>query len=381
MNYHADWSYPTEVRFGAGRISELPEASKILKISRPLLITDNIIQKLPFAQEIQENLESFGLLSSIYSDVQTNPNDTHLANALEVFKTGNHDGVIALGGGSVIDLAKLVALMALQTRPIWDFEDVENNWMLANADMIFPIIAIPTTAGTGSEVGRAGVLVNSDTTRKVIIFHPKILPSIVIGDPETTVGMPPNITAGTGMDALAHCLEAYCAPSFHPMSEGIALQGIFLIKENLEQAFQDGGNISARANMLAAAMMGATAFQRGLGAMHAIAHPIGAIFNTHHGMTNAILMPFVLDWNRKIIENRIDSLTRYIDIPGGFDGFRDWIIKLRKSLGVPDGLANIGVERNKFDAIAKMSLLDPSGHGNPRKLNYDGTLEILEAAF
>ena len=282
MKYHADWSYPTEIRFGVGRIDEIPEASNKLNISRPLLITDKIIEKLPFTQEIQENLKSFGLLSAIYSDVQSNPNDTHLENALEVFKTGSHDSVIAVGGGSVIDLAKLVALMALQTRPIWDFEDVGDNWKLAEADKILPIIAIPTTAGTGSEVGRAGVIINSDTTRKVIIFHPKLLPSVVIGDPETTLGMPPNITVGTGMDALAHCLEAYCVPSFHPMAEGIALQGILLIKENLEQVFRDGKNMSARANMLAAAMMGATAFQRGLGAMHAISHPIGAIFNTHH---------------------------------------------------------------------------------------------------
>jgi len=368
------------VRFGAGRIDELADACRSLKIVRPLIITDNFIGKLPFTQKALMILKAADLASSVFYDAQTNPNDTHLKIAIEAFQEGKHDGVIALGGGSVIDLAKLVAFMSLQVRPIWDFQDIGDQWMLADPDKIFPIIAIPTTAGTGSEVGRAGVLINSETNTKNIIFHPKILPSIVIGDPEVTMGMPPHITAGTGMDALSHCLEAYCATSFHPMSEGIALQGMLLIKENIEQVFQDGTNIHARGNMLAAAMMGATAFQRGLGAMHALSHPIGAIYNTHHGMTNAVLMPFVLDWNRRTIEDRINNLSRHLNIKGGFDGFRNWIIQLRKNIGVPDGLAGIGVDASKFSLIAKMSLLDPSQKGNPRKFNLDGALEILNLA-
>ena len=369
------------MRFGAGRIDELADACRSLKIVRPLIITDNFIGKLPFTQKALMILKAADLTPSVFYDAQTNPNDTHLKIAIEAFQEGNHDGVIALGGGSVIDLAKLVAFMSLQVRPIWDFQDIGDQWMLADPDKIFPIIAIPTTAGTGSEVGRAGVLINSETNTKNIIFHPKILPSIVIGDPEVTMGMPPHITAGTGMDALSHCLEAYCAPSFHPMSEGIALQGMMLIKENIEQVFQDGTNIHARGNMLAAAMMGATAFQRGLGAMHALSHPIGAIYNTHHGMTNAVLMPFVLDWNRRTIEDRINNLSRHLNIKGGFDGFRNWIIQLRKNIGVPDGLAGLGVDASKFNLIAKMSLLDPSQKGNPRKLNFDGALEILNLAL
>jgi alcohol dehydrogenase len=381
MSPSANWSYPTAIRFGAGRISELAESCQAAGIKKPLLVTDRGLASLPITTQALDLLEAAGLGRAMFSEVDPNPNEKNLEAGVTVFKNGSHDGVIAFGGGSGLDLGKLVAFQAGQTRPVWDFEDIGDWWTRANADTIAPIIAVPTTAGTGSEVGRAGVLTNSVTHVKKIIFHPKLLPSVTICDPELTVGMPKMITVGTGMDAFAHCLEAYSSPFYHPMSQGIALEGMRLVKENLPLVATDGSNIAARAEMMSAAAMGAVAFQKGLGAIHALSHPVGAIYNTHHGMTNAVVMPPVLMMNRPAIEDRIARAADYMGISGGFDGFYDFVLKLRADLGVPDKLSALGVGRDRIDEMTAMALEDPSAGGNPVTLTTENTKSLFEACI
>lgn len=371
MTLTANWSYPTAIRFGAGRISELVEACEAVGMKRPLLVTDRGLANLPITQAALDQLDAAGLGRGMFAEVDPNPSEVNLAAGVAAFVAGNHDGVIAFGGGSGLDLGKLIAFQAKQTRPIWDFEDIGDWWTRADADAIAPIVAVPTTAGTGSEVGRAGVLTNSETHVKKIIFHPKMLPAIVICDPELTVGMPQVITVGTGMDAFIHCLEAFSSPFYHPMSQGIALEGMRLAYENLPRVFADPNDIEARAHLMSAAAMGATAFQKGLGGMHAMSHPVGAVFNTHHGMTNAVVMPAVLRFNRPAIEDRIASAAAYLGIDGGFDGFMAAILKLRADMGVPDKLSALGVEATAIDELAAMAVDDPCAGGNPVELTLD----------
>ncbi|TGV74578.1 iron-containing alcohol dehydrogenase, partial [Mesorhizobium sp. M00.F.Ca.ET.149.01.1.1] len=356
------WNYPTTVRFGAGRIKELPDVLNATGIKRPLFVTDPGLAKLPVVASTLKILDDAKIPYGVFSEVRPNPVESNLTAGIAVFKKGKHDGVIAFGGGSALDLGKLIAFQAGQTRPVWDFEDVGDWWTRANSDVIAPIIAVPTTAGTGSEVGRAGVITNEETHTKKVIFHPKLLPAIVIADPELSIGMPPFITAGTGMDALAHCLEAYCAPGYHPMADGIAVEGIRLVFENLPKAFANGLDLVARAHMMSAAAMGATAFQKGLGAIHSLSHPIGALYDTHHGMTNAVFMPYVLAFNREAIEDRIARLAAYCGIKGGFDGFAKAIIKLRKELKVPHALPGLikglDMAKTRMGLIADMDAVD-----------------------
>jgi alcohol dehydrogenase len=381
MSPRANWSYPTAIRFGAGRISELAEACAAAGMKRPLLVTDRGLASLPITVNALDLLEAAGLGRAMFAEVDPNPNETNLEAGVSVFKAGGHDGVIAFGGGSGLDLGKLIAFQAGQSRPVWDFEDIGDWWTRADADAIAPIIAVPTTAGTGSEVGRAGVLTNSVTHVKKIIFHPKLLPAVTVCDPELTIGMPKIITVGTGMDAFAHCLEAYSSPFYHPMSQGIALEGMRLVKENLPLVVADGSNITARAEMMSAAAMGAVAFQKGLGAIHALSHPVGAVYNTHHGMTNAVVMPPVLRMNRPAIEERIARAAAYMGISGGFDGFYDYVLKLRADLGVPDKLAELGVGRDRIDEMTAMALEDPSAGGNPVKMTSENTKALFEACI
>lgn len=377
----ANWSYPTTVRFGAGRIVELPEACAAAGIKSPLLVTDRGLANLPITAATLDILEAAGLGRALFADVDPNPNEKNLAAGIAAFKAGNHDGVVAFGGGSGLDLGKLIAFMAGQTRPIWDFEDVDDWWTRADATAIYPNICVPTTAGTGSEVGRAGVLTNSETHEKKIIFHPKILASCVICDAKLTVGMPKAITAGTGMDAFAHCLEAYSSPAFHPMSQGIALEGMRIVKKFLPRAYADGTDLEARAQMMAAALMGAVAFQKGLGAIHAISHPIGALYNTHHGTTNASVIVPVLHFNRLVIENRIEAAARYLEIDGGFDGFCKFVADLNASLGIPANLRALGVTNPDIEAILAGTLKDPSATGNPIVLTAANTRPLIEACL
>jgi alcohol dehydrogenase class IV len=377
----ANWSYPTAIRFGAGRIAELPEACVTAGIGKPLLVTDRGLADLPVAQTTLDVLEAAGLGRALFSEVDPNPNENNLARGLEAYLSGGHDGVVALGGGSGLDLGKLIAFMSGQSRPVWDFEDVDDWWSRAEEEGIAPIVAVPTTAGTGSEVGRAGVLCNSRSREKKIIFHPKILPAQVICDPELTVGLPPAITAGTGLDAFAHCLEAYCAPNYHPLSQGIAVEGMRLVKEYLPVAYEQADNIEARGHMMSAALMGATAFQKGLGAIHALSHPIGAIYNTHHGTTNAVVMPRVLEFNRPAIEQDIERLAAYLGIAGGFAGFLQFVVNLNGSLGIPGNLTELGVESPDLDDLVRAALADPSAAGNPVPMTRDNTLALLEACL
>jgi alcohol dehydrogenase class IV len=379
------WNYPTTVRFGAGRIKELPEVLAATGIKNPLFVTDPGLAKLPVVASTLKILDDAKVPYGVFSEVKPNPVESNLTVGIEVFKKGKHDGVIAFGGGSALDLGKLIAFQAGQTRPVWDFEDIGDWWTRADADAIAPIVAVPTTAGTGSEVGRAGVITHEASHTKKVIFHPKMLPAIVIADPELSAGMPGFITVGTGMDALAHCLEAYCAPGYHPMADGIAVEGVRLVFENLPKAYANGKDLVARAHMMSAAAMGATAFQKGLGAIHSLSHPIGALYDTHHGMTNAVFMPYVLAFNRDAIEEKIVRLAAYCGIAGGFDGFADAIMKLRKDLSVPDTLPDLikGLEMDekRKALIADMAVVDPTAGGNPVELTKDAALSLLERAM
>ncbi|MCR9135809.1 MAG: iron-containing alcohol dehydrogenase [Alphaproteobacteria bacterium] len=381
MQLTANWSYPTAIRFGAGRIAEIGDACKAAGISKPLLVTDRGLAQLDITRNTFDLLRSAGLDPVLFSDVDPNPNEINLSEGLRLYRDGNHDGVVAFGGGSGLDLGKMLAFMARQTRPVWDFEDVGDWWTRADPDGIDPIIAVPTTAGTGSEVGRASVITNSQTREKKIIFHPKVLPSIVICDPELTISMPASITAGTGMDAFAHCLEAYCAPHYHPMSQGIALEGMRLVKDNLLTAYQKGSDLQARAHMMAAAAMGATAFQKGLGAIHALSHPIGAVHGTHHGTTNAVLMQAVLRFNKMAVENSLSRAADYLGISGGFDGFVDHVGAMCKALSIPGNLTELGVRDADIGRIVHDALRDPSAGGNPVEMTEENTRALLESCL
>ncbi|MGB5328926.1 MAG: iron-containing alcohol dehydrogenase [Gammaproteobacteria bacterium] len=381
MQLTGNWSYPTAIRFGAGRISEIADACNNAGMRKPLLVTDRGLANLPITQNTLKLLDQAGLGKAMFAEVDPNPNEKNLALGLEAYNEGGHDGVVAFGGGSGLDLGKVIAMMCGQTRPVWDFEDIGDWWTRADADKIAPIIAVPTTAGTGSEVGRAGVLSNSETHEKKIIFHPKLLAAVVICDPELTVGMPAAITAGTGMDAFAHCLEAYCSPHYHPMSQGIAVEGMRLVKENLPRVYADGSDIEARAHMMSAAAMGATAFQKGLGAIHALSHPIGAFYNSHHGTTNAVVMAPVLKFNRAAIETRIEALAAYLGIDGGFDGFYNYVNELNASLGIPANLTELGVTDPDLDWLVSSALKDPSVGGNPVEMTQENTRALFEACL
>lgn len=362
-----NWNYPTSIRFGVGRIAELPAACKEIGIRRPLLVTDPGLRKLPMVESALAALKSAGLGDACFSDVRGNPVGRNVDDGVAFFKSSRCDGVIAFGGGSALDVGKTIALMVGQTRPLWDFEDREDWYTRVNVAGMAPIIAVPTTAGTGSEVGRASVILDESTHLKKIIFHPKMQPAIVISDPELSSGLPPRITAATGMDALAHCLEAYCAPGFHPMADGIALEGMRLVKEWLPVAVKDGKDLVARAHMLAAASMGATAFQKGLGAIHSLSHPVGAVYNSHHGETNGVVMPYVLVFNRPAIEEKMTRLARYLGLPNpGFPAVLDWVQALKKEIGIPATLADLGVKESDLDMLVPMAVEDPSTGGNPR---------------
>jgi alcohol dehydrogenase class IV len=365
-----NWNYPTLIRFGAGRISELADACKSQNMTRALLVTDPGLAQLPMIEKAVAACVAAGLPCTVYSDVQANPIESNVNNGVRVFREGGHDGVIAFGGGSALDTGKAIALMVGQTRPIWDFEDREDWYTRVNVAGIAPIVGVPTTAGTGSEVGRASVITDTRDHTKKIIFHPKMQPSVVIADPELTLGLPPHVTAAVGMDALSHNLEAYCAPSYHPMADGIALEGTRLIKEWLPIAYRDGKNLEARSHMMIASTMGATAFQKGLGAMHSLSHPCSANLNTHHGLTNAVVMPYVLAWNRQHIEDKMQRLGAYLGLrEASFDGVLRWIMDLRKVIGVPATLADLGMRPEQIDNFSAQAFNDPSTGGNPRPMN------------
>ncbi len=378
MTVIATWSYPTEIRFGAGRRTELAEACTAAGIGRPLVVTDRGVAALPLTEEALERLERAGLGRSLFAEVDPNPTDSNLAAGVAAFRADAHDGVVALGGGSGLDLGKLIASMAGQTRPVWDFEDIGDWWTRADASAIAPIVAVPTTAGTGSEVGRAGVITDTAHRVKKVIFHPKMLPRVVILDPELTVGLPRTVTVGTGMDALVHCLEAYCAPSYHPLSQGIAVEGLRLAFDNLSRVVAVPDDLEARGHMMSAAAMGAIAFQKGLGAIHALSHPVGAHYGTHHGMTNAVVMPAVLRFNRPAIADKIAALAGYLGIAGGFDGFYDRVVGLRASLGVPDRLGALGVPRDRIDTLVEMAVIDPTAAGNPVPLTREAARRLFD---
>jgi alcohol dehydrogenase len=377
----ANWNFPTVIRFGPGRIDELADACHAAGIARPLFVTDPGVLPLPIATRALGVLAADGLDAEVFSDVQPNPTEANVAAGLRVLRDGGHDGVVAFGGGSALDCGKVVAFMRGQTRPMWDFEDVGDWWTRADPAGIAPVVAVPTTAGTGSEVGRAGVITNGAIQTKKVIFHPRMLPAQVILDPELTVGLPPALTAGTGMDAFAHCLEAYCSPAYHPICEGIAVEGIRLVKDYLPRAYRDGADIEARANMLSAAAMGAVAFQKGLGAIHALSHPVGALYHTHHGLTNAVFMPYVLEFNRTVLGDKTERLAAWLGLEGGFAGLLDFILRLRQDLGIPHTLGGIGVDDARFVEMAAMAVEDPTAGGNPRTLTAADALELYRRAF
>ena len=373
----ANWNYPTTVWAGPGRIAELPAACALLGIRRPLLVTDEGLRDAPMTAK------ALGLVPgrALFAGVRGNPVAANIADGLAAYRAGGHDGVIAFGGGSALDAGKVIAFMSGQSRPLWDFEDVGDWWTRADRRGIAPIVAVPTTAGTGSEVGRAGVVVNEETHQKKIIFHPLMLPGVVISDPELTLGLPAKITAATGMDAFVHCFEAFCAPGFHPLADGIALEGMRLIQTYLPRACENGGDLEARSRMLAAASMGATAFQKGLGGVHAIAHPVGAYFNTHHGLTNAVVLPYVMQHNRPAIVSHLPVIARTLDLSGEpFAAVFDWVLGFRRRLNIPHTLADIGVPLTNPEVIGREASIDPSAAGNPRHTDAATYARIFRSA-
>ena len=377
----ANWSYPTAVRFGVGRLQELADACRVTGIARPLVVTDPGLAKLPLLAEVMELLKEGGLPAALFSQIKPNPEGRNIDDGVAVYRAGGHDGVVAIGGGSALDAGKAIAFQAGQTRPMWDFEDVGDWWTRADASAIAPIVAVPTTAGTGSEVGRASVVTHEPTRTKKIIFHPKMLPSIVISDPAVTAGLPANITAWTGMDALAHNLEAYSSTYHHPLGDGIAVEGMRLVKEWLPRAVADGSDLEARAHMLAAASMGAIAFQKGLGAIHALSHPVGAVYDTHHGLTNAVFMPYVLAFNRPAVEAKLDRAAAYLGLTGGFEGFLAWVLELRQQLKIPHAAGALGIDPARLDTLSEMAAADPTAGGNPVKVGAAELRGLYERAL
>ena len=369
-----NWNYPTNIWFGADRAKQIQEACNQLNVKNPLIVTDPGLLKTPIIDQINSDLLN---KTNVYSDVQGNPTGSNVTNGVKVFLDGNHDGVIAIGGGSGMDAGKGIAFLAHQSLPLWDFEDIGDWWTKADSSVIKPIIAIPTTAGTGSEVGRAGVFLNEDNHKKKIIFHPKMLPEIAILDPSLTLNLPKGITAGTGMDALAHCIEAFSSPFYHPMAEGTAVEGLRLVKENIQEVYHNGINIEARAHMLVASMMGAAAFQKGLGAIHSITHPVNSLYHTHHGTTNGTVMPFVLNFNRSVIEKKFDRLAKFLNISNGFEGVVNWIIELKKEMEIPETLKEMGVKKGDEVKLAPLAQEDPSTGGNPLEMSEDKFQELI----
>ncbi|QDQ25814.1 iron-containing alcohol dehydrogenase [Chitinimonas arctica] len=362
----ANWNYPTAVKAGAGRIAELPQWCRTLNMRRPLLITDPGLAGLAMVASAVERCRQDGLDCGLFSAIKGNPTGRNVEDGVAAYRAGDHDGVIAFGGGSALDAAKAVALMVGQDRPLWDFEDIGDNYLRVNVAGMAPVVAVPTTAGTGSEVGRASLIMDEAAQLKRIIFHARMLPAVVILDPELSTGLPAGLTAATGLDALSHSLEAYCSPFYHPMAAGIALEGMRLVKDYLPRAVGDGHDLEARMQMLVASSMGATAFQRGLGAMHALAHPLGALFDAHHGMLNAILMPYVLKANQAVIDERITALARYLDLPNpSFGAFLDWVLRLRETVGIPHTLAAIGIDESQLQRVGEMAVQDGSAGTNP----------------
>ena len=369
-----NWNYPTNVWFGVDRSKEIQEACDTLGIKNPLIVTDPGLLQTSIIDEINSSLSSN---TQIYSDVQGNPTGSNVTNGVKVFLEGSHDGVIAIGGGSGMDAGKGIAFLAHQSRPLWDFEDIGDWWTRADSSVIKPIIAIPTTAGTGSEVGRAAVFLNEENHKKKIIFHPKMLPQIAILDPSLTLNLPKSITAGTGMDALAHCIEAYSSPFYHPMAEGTALEGLRLVKENIQEVYHNGNNVEARSHMLVASMMGAAAFQKGLGAIHSVTHPVNSLYKTHHGTTNGTVMPFVLNYNRSTIEEKFTRLANFLDIKNGFEGIVDWIIELKKDMEIPETLKDMGVNEGDEIKLAPLAQEDPSTGANPLEMTVERFQELI----
>jgi len=377
-----NWNYPTAIKVGPGRIDELPDHCRALGMERPLLVTDPALAALPMLEHAERACREAGLGCAVFHDIKGNPTGRNVDDGVTAFKRGRHDGVIAFGGGSALDAAKAIALMVGQDRPLWDFEDVGDNYLRVNVSGMAPVVAVPTTAGTGSEVGRASVITDESAQVKRIIFHARMLPSIVILDAQLTVGLPPRITAATGMDALSHNLEAYCSPFYHPMAAGIAVEAMRLIKEYLPQAVANGADLQARQQMLVASCMGATAFQRGLGAMHALAHPLGALYDAHHGLLNAILMPYVLKANQQAVAPRLETLARYLGLPqSGPDAVLDWVLALRKAVGIPHSLAEIGLDDAQADRVGRMASQDPSAGTNPLNLSAEQYSQLFRAAI
>jgi len=381
MELSGNWNYPTRILFGAGRIDSLPRLVRSVGMRRPLLVTDPGLASLPMVRDVVQNNEAARLPTHVYSDVKGNPVDSNVSDGIAAFRAGSHDGVIAFGGGSALDAGKAIAFMVGQDRPIWDFEDVGDNWRRGSTEGIAPVIAVPTTAGTGSEVGRSSVIANAATHEKKIIFHPSMMPAAVLSDPELTVGLPAHITAATGIDAFTHCFEAFCAPGWHPMADGIALEGMRLIAEALPRAYRDGGDIDARSRMLAAASMGATAFQKGLGGVHSISHAVSALYDTHHGLTNAVVLPYVMHHNQAVLGEKAMLIARLLDLPDpGFGSLMDWCLRFREELGIPASLNGIGVNADRAHEVGEIAARDPTAAGNPVPVSAPELTAVFENA-
>lgn len=362
----SNWHYPTSIRVGAGRVRELPDACRASGIRRPLLITDRDLGGLPMIQQALDDCRRELGQCGLFDQVKGNPTGGNVAAGLQAYREGGHDGVIAFGGGSALDAAKAVALMTGQSRPLWDFEDIGDNHLRADPDGIAPLVAVPTTAGTGSEVGRAAVITDEQARVKRTLLHIRMMPRVAILDARLTLGLPAQLTAATGMDALTHCMEAWCSPAWHPMAEAVSVKGLQMIQEHLPRVVRDGQDLEAREQMLVASSLGAAAFQRGLGGVHAIAQSLGALYDHHHGLLNAILLPYVLLANQPAVQRQMDDLAHYLRLPkSGFSGVMDWLLALREDSGIPHSLAALGIDEHDAELVGRMAYADGCSHTNP----------------
>ncbi|KPK15061.1 MAG: alcohol dehydrogenase [Myxococcales bacterium SG8_38] len=379
------WSFPTRVVLGEGAAAQCATEAQQLGAKRVLLVSDHGVERAGLLDSIRASLDSSGLPHECVLDVSSNPLESEVATAAKIFQSFQADLILGVGGGSVMDVAKLVRLAATHPGPLAQYDDAIGGSAKINGPLP-PMIAIPTTAGTGSEVGRSGVVTIEATNRKTVIFSPLLLPEVAILDPLMTRTMPSFMTAATGMDALTHCIEAYCAIGDHPMADAIALGGVRLCKKSLKAVVQDGSNLAARGDMLKAAMMGAVAFQKGLGACHSLAHPLSAEFKMHHGLANALCLPAVLDFNRVAVPERIAEIAHQLGVRGDDESTLSFecagaVRALRKSIGLPSNLRSQGITDEDLPRLAALAFADPCHELNPRKCSEDDLLALYRASM
>ena len=362
-----DWSFPVPIAYGPGRLKEIAGFCRDAGMSRPLVVTDRGSAALPFLADLMRLLSEGGLHAALYSEISPNPRDDEIAGGRAMFRDGGHDGIIAIGGGSGMDGGKAIALTATNDIDLWAFEFEQTPPDMSAHAPFPPLITIPTTAGTGAETESTAMITDTAKGMKWCIWHAELKPALALLDPEITLGLPPHLTAWTGADALVHAIEAYCVPGFHPLCDGVALEGLRLVARWLPVAVAEPGNLQARGAMLAGSCLAGVAFLKGLGMVHAVSHMVGAEYDTQHGLTNAVLLPSVLRFNAGHIEDKVTPMAQAMGLTEtGFDAVHAHICALLDDIGIPKTLADIGVSEDCAARIAAKALQDSAAGTNPR---------------